>query len=286
MAQAPVAFTKLQGLGNDYLFLDGIAAPLPPDLPRLAVEMSDRHFGPGSDGIITVQRGTAAPLRMRIWNADGSEAQMCGNGVRGFAKFCFERGYVPGGARAFPVETAGGTVVPEVTAEAGRVTQVRVDMGEPRLRRAEVPMVGRPQGECLEEPVEVGDVRLRITGLSMGNPHVVTFVDDVARAPVHLLGPKLEADPLFPERVNVGFAQVLGQAELRLRVWERGSAETLACGTGACAAAVAAARTGRTGRAVAVHLPGGDLQIEWAANNHVFMTGPTVEVYQGVYQPK
>ena len=286
MAHAPVAFTKLQGLGNDYLFLDGIATPLPPDLPRLAVAMSDRHFGAGADGIISVERGTKAPLRMRIWNADGSEAQMCGNGVRGFAKFCYERGYVPDGHRVFPVETAGGTVVPEVVVEADRVTHVRVDMGEPRLRRADIPMEGRPQGDCVEEPVDVGDVRLRITAVSMGNPHVVTFVEDAARTAVHTLGPRLEGDTLFPERVNVGFAQVAGSAELRLRVWERGSGETLACGTGACAAVVAAVRTGRTGRAVTVHLPGGSLQIEWAANNHVFMTGPTVEVYQGVYQPK
>ncbi len=288
MAHAPVAFTKLQGLGNDYLFLDGIAAPLPPepDLPGLAVAMSDRHFGAGADGIITVERGTTAPLRMRIWNADGSEAKMCGNGVRGFAKLCFERGYVPDGALAFAVETAGGMVVPEVVVEAGRVGQVRVDMGEPRLRRGEIPMEGRPQADCLEEPVEVGDTWLRITAVSMGNPHAVTFVEDVGRAAVHTLGLRLEGDPLFPERVNVGFAQVVGPTELRLRVWERGSGETLACGTGACAAVVAAARTGRSGRAVTVHLPGGQLQVEWATNNHVFMTGPTVEVYQGVYQPK
>jgi diaminopimelate epimerase len=282
---APVPFTKVHGLGNDYLYLDGIAGPLPPELPALARAMSDRHFGPGADGLITIERGTEAPLRMRIWNADGSEAQMCGNGLRGFAKLCYERGYVEGGARTFPVETGAGVLVPTVFVEGGRVRRVRVDMGEPRLRRGQIPMVGPADEECLEEPMEFGDEPLTVTAVSMGNPHAVIFVEDVSRAPVRTLGPRIERDPCFPERVNVEFVQVLGPERLRMRVWERGSGETLACGTGACAALVAAVRTGRSARRAVVELPGGDLEVEWAPSGHVFLTGPAVEVYSGVYDP-
>ena len=280
----PVPFTKVQGLGNDYLFLDGLAGPLPAGLPDLARAMSDRHFGPGADGIITIEPGQAAPLRMRIWNADGSEAQMCGNGLRGFAKLAFERGYA--GAESFPVETGAGVLLPTVLPDGGRVGRVCVDMGEPRLRRGQVPMEGPPDEECIEAPLEIAGRPWRMTAVSMGNPHAVTFVDDVEHLAVPTLGPRVERDPVFPERVNAGFAQVLAPDLIRLRVWERGSGETLACGTGACAALVAAVRTGRTGRRATLRLTGGDLHVEWAANNHVFMTGPTVEVYSGVYAPR
>jgi diaminopimelate epimerase len=281
-----VRFTKVQGLGNDYLYLDGLAESLPPDLPGLARAMSDRHFGPGADGLITIERGVEAPLRMRMWNADGSEGQMCGNGIRGFAKLCFERGYVPGGATSFPVETGAGVLVPTVFPEGGRVNRVLVDMGEPRFRRGQIPMEGPAAGECLDEPMEFGGERVRITAVSMGNPHAVVFVDDPERAPVRTLGPRVERDPCFPERVNVEFVRVEHPALLHMRVWERGSGETLACGTGACAAVVAAARTGRAGRRATVRLLGGALEIEWAANNHVLMTGPTVQVYTGVFEPR
>jgi len=281
----PVPFTKVQGLGNDYLFLDGLAAPLPADLPALARAMSDRHFGPGADGIITIERGAAAPLRMRMWNADGSEGQMCGNGIRGFAKLCYERGYAAG-SESFPVETGAGVLSPTVYAEDGQVHRVRVDMGEPRFRRSQIPMEGPAGSECLDEPMEFGGERVRLSAVSMGNPHAVVFVEDTERAPVRSLGPRIERDPCFPQRVNVEFVRVEQGDRLHMRVWERGSGETLACGTGACAAVVAAARTGRAGRSAAVQLLGGELAIEWAANNHVFMTGPTVEVYTGVYAPR
>ncbi len=283
-AGVPIPFTKVQGLGNDYLFLDGIAGALPDNLPDVARAMSDRHFGPGADGIITLERADNGSLRMRMWNADGSQGQMCGNGIRGFAKLCFERGYTDA-ATCFPVETGAGVIVPTVLPENGRVGQVRVDMGEPRVRRGQIPMEGPPTRECLDEPMEFGGERLRITAVSMGNPHAVTFVDDVTRAPVHTLGPRIERDPCFPERVNVEFVQVESETVLRMRVWERGSGETLACGTGACASLVAAVRTGRAARRATLRLLGGDLDIEWAQNNHVFMTGPTVEVYTGVYDP-
>ena len=284
---APVPFTKVQGLGNDYLYLDGVAGTLPDELPALARAMSDRHFGAGSDGIITMERGSdGAAFRMRIWNADGSEAQMCGNGIRGFAKLCYERGYADPAATSFTVQTGAGVIVPTVFPEDGRVTRVQVDMGEPRVRRGQIPLEGPPSTECLDEPMEFGGARIRITAVSMGNPHAVTFVDDVARAPVRTLGPRIERDPCFPERVNVEFVQVESESLLHMRVWERGSGETLACGTGACAALVAAVRTGRAARRATLRLLGGDLEIEWAQNNHVFMTGPTVEVYSGVYHPR
>ncbi len=282
---AAVAFTKVQGLGNDYLYVDGWSEPLPPDLPALARAMSDRHFGPGADGIITIERGRAAPLRMRMWNADGSEGQMCGNGIRGFAKLCYERGYVPEGAETFGVETAAGVMRPTVFPEGGRVHRVQVDMGEPRFRRAQIPMAGPPGEECLEEGLEIGGERVRVTAVSMGNPHAILFVEDLEHAPVRTLGRRIEMDPLFPERVNVHFVRCAGPADLEVRSWERGSGETLACGTGACAALVAAARTGRAGRTATVRLPGGSLEIEWRPDHHVLMTGPTVQVYDGVYAP-
>ncbi len=279
----PIPFVKIQGLGNDYLFLDGIAGSLPPEtaIPALAVAMSDRHFGVGADGIITLQRGGKAPLRMRIWNADGSEGEMCGNGMRGFAKLAYQRGYVD--ETEFPVETGAGIVVPRVYPEGGQVSRVRVDMGVPRLRRGQIPMAGAADSECLGQMVEVDGTAVEITAVSMGNPHAVVFIPDTEAAPVRTLGPMLERHPLFPRRVNVEFVQVQDHGELRMRVWERGSGETLACGTGACAAVVAAARTGRAGRRAVVHLPGGDLEIEWASDDHVLMTGPTVEVFAGTY---
>jgi diaminopimelate epimerase len=280
-----VSFTKVQGAGNDYLYLDGIAGPLPEDLPALARAMSERHFGPGADGLITIERGGRAPLRMRMWNADGSEGRMCGNGMRGFAKLCYERRYVPDGATAFDVETAAGLIRPTVLPEGGSVQRVEVDMGEPRFRRAQIPMEGPPGGECLDEPLEFGAEVVRVSAVSMGNPHAIIFVEDAERAPVRVLGRRIEGDPLFPERVNVHFVQVAGPALLRVRSWERGSGETLACGTGACASVVAAVRTGRAQRTAAVDVPGGRLDVDWGADNHVRLTGPTVRVYDGIYRP-
>lgn len=278
-----IPFVKLQGLGNDYLYLDGIAAALPsPDvLPSLAVKMSDRHFGVGADGIITLERGTVMPLRMRMWNADGSEGEMCGNGIRGLAKLAYERGYVRNDE--FAVETGAGVIVPRVYADGGTVRQVRVDMGIPRWRRSEIPMAGEPGGDCVQQSIDIDGCSVVLSAVSMGNPHAVLFVDDVDAAPVHTLGPILEQHALFPRRVNVEFVQVVRSDALRMRVWERGSGETLACGTGACAAVVVASATGRTGRDVTVHLPGGDLEIQWMDDQHVQMTGPSVEVFSGAY---
>jgi diaminopimelate epimerase len=280
----PVPFTKVHGLGNDYLFLDGIAGALPEDLPALARAMSDRHFGPGADGIITLERGAEAPLRMRIWNADGSEAEMCGNGLRGFAKLAFERGYVR--ERTFAVETGAGVRQVTVFEEDGRVGRVRVDMGVPRLHRGAIPMRGPEDEEAREVPVEVAGATVHLTAVSMGNPHAVLWVEDVEAAPVATWGPALEHHPLFPRRVNVEFAQRLAADRVAVRTWERGSGETLACGTGACAVVVAGVLTGRIARRVAVVLRGGELEVAWAEDGHVHLTGPVVEVYTGVYAPR
>lgn len=281
-----IPFTKMHGLGNDYVFVDlyrsGGGAPFDP--AELSREVSDRHFGIGSDGLILILPSDKADFRMRIFNADGSEGEMCGNGIRCFAKYVYEQGYTR--LAAFSVETGGGIIVPEVFAENGRVRSVRVDMGEPRTRRYDIPMEGPPADQVIDETLEVGGRIYRVTAVSMGNPHCVIFVDDLEAADVNGLGPLIENHPAFPRRTNVEFVQVKSPSELVMRVWERGSGVTLACGTGACASLVAAALTGRASRRARVRLPGGDLDIEWADDGHVYMTGPAVEVFRGVYQPR
>jgi diaminopimelate epimerase len=284
-----VPFVKIQGAGNDYIYLDGIGGSLPPGEPAdWARRLSDRHFGVGGDGLILVLPGEAAPFRMRMFNADGSEGDMCGNGMRGFAKYVLEQGYSD--AAAFDVETGAGIIRPHAErGPDGRVHRVRVDMGAPRLQRGQVPMAGGdPDAQVREEPLPLPDGRaIPVTALSMGNPHAVVFLQrPPTDADVLGDGPALERHGAFPRRTNVEFIQVLSRGELRMRVWERGSGETLACGTGACAALVAAALTGRTGRAATVHLQGGDLEVAWAEDGHVYLTGPTVEVFRGAYDPK
>lgn len=249
-------------------------------MAELARRICHRRFGVGADGLIFLLPSRVADLQMRMFNPDGSEAEMCGNGIRCLARFAYEEGLARG--PAIRVETLAGIMVPHLILEGSRVSGVRVDMGEPRLARREIPMLGEGD-EAVEIPLEVGGKRIIATCVSMGNPHCVIFVDGVEEAPVTTLGPLLENHPLFPQRTNVEFIQVLSPAELKMRVWERGAGETMACGTGACAAAVAAALTQRAGRQVTVHLTGGDLFIEWSANNHVFMTGPAVRVFDGLY---
>lgn len=288
-------FTKMHGLGNDFVLVNGFRQRINADMADLARRICHRRFGVGADGLIFLLPSSEADLRMRIFNPDGSEAEMCGNGIRCLARFAFEEGLVSG--PAMRVETLAGIVVPELILEGGRVAGVRVDMGRPRLTRREIPMlgeedkiekdkVGRGQAEedkAIEIPLEVGGEKLSVTCVSMGNPHCVIFVPEVEKAPVTSLGPLVENHPLFPQRTNVEFIQVISPTELKMRVWERGAGETMACGTGACAAAVAAALTGRAGREVTVHLVGGDLFIEWSADDRVFMTGPAVRVFEGAY---
>ncbi|MBE0599259.1 MAG: diaminopimelate epimerase [Desulfuromonadales bacterium] len=277
-------FVKMHGAGNDYVYINGFDQSVA-DPSRLAVEISDRHFGIGSDGLILILPSTVADVRMRMFNADGSEAEMCGNGIRCVAKYAYDHGLVP--RREIAVETAAGIKAVQLRVNArNRVDQVRVDMGRPRLTRGEIPMTGDPGAQVVAEPLQVLDRTFEITAVSMGNPHCVIFVDRVAEFPVEKYGSIIERHPLFPQRTNVEFVEVITPGELRQRTWERGAGETLACGTGASAVTVAGVLTGRTGRQVVNHLRGGDLELEWAADGQVFMTGPAVQICQGEYDPQ
>lgn len=274
-------FTKMHGIGNDFVVVDAMREAWPEEsLPHLARRICDRHFGIGADGWILILPSRVADFRMRIFNPDGSEAEMCGNGIRCFAKYVFERKLTP--HKEIQVETLAGLMRLKLILQGGQVEKVRVDMGEPRLRRSDIPMRGEPtQSPVIREKLRIGGEKYEFTAVSMGNPHCVLFVRSVEQVDVATLGPQIEHRPLFPERTNVEFVQVLSNSELRMRVWERGAGPTIACGTGACAAVVAAVLNGLTQRRVTVHLEGGDLEIEWQGNNHVFMTGPADEVFVG-----
>lgn len=273
-------FAKMHGLGNDFIVVDGFEERLEEAaLPDLARRLCDRHFGIGADGILLALPSREADFRMRLINSDGSEAEHCGNGIRCVARFVADRGRTS--ADRITIETVGRINVLDLNRRGGRVESVRVDMGEPRFQRRDLPMTGPESGEAIDEPLEIEGRRLELTCVSMGNPHAVSFVEDVDGYPVTTIGPLVEKHPLFPRRTNVEFIRVIGPHELQMRVWERGAGETLACGTGACASVVAGARTGRCDRRATVHLPGGDLEIEWAENNRVYMTGPAVLVFDG-----
>jgi diaminopimelate epimerase len=282
-----IRFTKMEGLGNDYLYINNLEEQVPEALfPELSRAMSDRHFGVGSDGLIAILPPLSEEhdFRFRMWNADGSEGEMCGNGIRCFARYCYDRGLTT--RHKLRVDTPAGTIVAELVFGAGgRVEGVRVDMGEPRLRRGQIPMLGPDDNSwVLDELFEVEGQAYRITCVSMGNPHVVIFTDDVDAVDMPRIGPQIEHHPAFPRRINVHFVQVLGPAELKMRTWERGSGITLACGTGASAVLVASHLLNRTGRSAGVHLPGGPLQIEWdEASQHVFKTGPARYICDGVW---
>jgi diaminopimelate epimerase len=270
-------FTKMQGCGNDYIYVDCFHEKPPRDPAGLSRAISDRHFGVGSDGLILICPSERADARMRMFNGDGSESEMCGNGVRCVAKYVYEHGI----ARKSPltIETGRGILTLELYADAGKVRSVRVDMGEPILQAERIPttLLGNPPTN-----VALPQHGLTVTCVSMGNPHCVTNVDELTDGLVLGVGPRVERDPVFPKRVNVEFVKVNRPDDVSVRVWERGSGETLACGTGACAVAVAGVVTGRTQRNVTAHLPGGDLQLYWSeSDNHVYMTGPAVEVFSG-----
>ena len=271
-------FTKMHGLGNDYVYVNGFDEQVD-DPAAVAQAVSDRHLGIGSDGLILILPSDKADCRMRMFNADGSEAQMCGNGIRCVAKFVYERDIAR--RERLNVETLAGVLQLDLFVNAGEVHKVRVKMGEPRLQRAEIPMRGAP-GEVINEPLLIDGTAFEVTALSMGNPHCVVFVEDVDSFDVAGWGPLFERHDVFPEGVNTEFIQVHNHETFSMRVWERGSGETLACGTGASAAAVACHLTGRTGRRVTGHLLGGPLELEWqASDNQVLMTGPAVEVFSG-----
>ncbi len=278
-------FTKMHGAGNDYVYINCFEEDLAGcDIGALAAAASDRHFGIGSDGLILIEPSRVAEFRMRIFNPDGSEAEMCGNGIRCFAKYVYERGLTT--KKKFTVETGGGIVEPRLYVRRKQVTRVRVDMGKPRLTRAEVPMrvKGKPGSDrVIDEPLKVRGEKVSVTCVSMGNPHCVLFVKHVKTAPVDSLGPAIENHSAFPQRVNVEFVEVRDSSNIALRVWERGAGETLACGTGSCAAVVACNLTERTGREVTARLLGGELEIQWAGNDHVLLAGAAEEIYSGEF---
>jgi diaminopimelate epimerase len=273
-----LGFTKMHGLGNDFVVLDGIAREI--DLtPAQYRRLADRRLGVGCDQVLLVEKPTRPDVdfRYRIFNADGGEVEQCGNGARCFVKFVRDRGYTAN--RRIRVETLGGIIEPE-WAESGEVT---VDMGVPRFAPSEIPFVS--DSDALVQPLDVDGDAVEITAVSMGNPHAVQVVADVGRAPVTTQGPKLEHHPRFPQRVNAGYMQVVDRATIRLRVWERGAGETLACGTGACAAVVTGIRRGLLDRTVRVETRGGWLTISWAGGvAPVSMTGPATTVFEGEWE--
>ncbi len=269
----------MHGLGNDYVYVSLFDQSLREDPARLAIKVADRHFGIGGDGLILIMPSERADARMRMFNADGSEGEMCGNGVRCVAKFVHDHGISH--KNPITIETGRGVLTLALEIADGKVDRVKVDMGAPILDAAKIPtaLSGAPP---LDAPLVVGGQQFAVTAVSMGNPHAVIYVADVAAAPLEQVGPLIEHHPAFPRRVNVHFVQVLAPGEVRMRTWERGSGVTLACGTGACAVCVAGVLTSRTERVLLAHLPGGDLLLEWPDDNDsVFMTGPAAEVFDG-----
>lgn len=277
-------FVKMHGLGNAYVFFNVLGRPdIHADWPALAQEVSNVHFGIGSDGLILVGPGSQADFSMRVFNTDGSEGETCGNGLRCVAKLLKDEGWVD--TDQFSIETRSGVVQVELIRQSVRSSGVKVDMGVPGLHKADVPVLGGVDTLTINEPFEIGAEHFRLTCVSMGNPHALLFVEDVATVPLAEWGPRIEQSHWFPERVNVGVVAVRNEQELDYRVWERGSGMTLACGSGACAAVVAACLNGKVRRnvTVRVHLPGGDLAIQWATSGHVWMTGPAKTVCEGEY---
>jgi len=288
-------FTKMHGIGNDYVYVDCFQEPFPADPAALAVAISNRNFGVGGDGLILICPSAVADARMRMFNADGSEGEMCGNGVRCVAKFVYDHGIAK--KPNLKIETGRGVLSLDLKIVNDKAVQIRVDMGEPILTPAEIPValpsqlssakiVDLPFDGLIAVPVApqwMADCGLdpRMTCVSMGNPHVTLYCRDVAKVPLETVGPYFEKAAVFPRRINVHFVQVHSAGEVTMRTWERGSGITLACGTGASAVCVSGVLTGRTARKILAHLPGGDLELEWAADNHVFMTGPATEVFSG-----
>ncbi len=271
-------FTKMHGCGNDYIYVNCMEEMI--EKPeKVSVYVSDRHFGIGSDGLILICPSDVADFRMKMYNADGSEGAMCGNGVRCIAKYVYEYGLTD--KEKISIETKGGIKYLDLTVEGGKVVLVKVNMGAPILAPDQIP-VTLGGARCIEQPVMVSGKEYKITCVSMGNPHAVTFVDDTESLPLAQIGPEFEHLEIFPDRVNTEFVQVLNRKEVNMRVWERGSGETLACGTGACATVVACVLNDRTEHEITVHLLGGDLFLHYdEERDTVWMTGPAAIVCDG-----
>jgi len=273
-----IKFTKMEGLGNDYVYMDAINQKIE-NRSELARFVSNRNLGIGSDGLILIEKSEVADFKMTMFNSDGSQAEMCGNGIRCVAKFVYDKGMTD--KTTLKIETLAGIKILELNVEDGKVKTVRVDMGEPILEAEKIPVIST------EKPVKnlilkAQDKEFRFTCVSMGNPHAITIVDDTESFDVKKYGEELEVNKAFPRRANVEFVQIVDKNTIKMRVWERGAGETLACGTGACATAVACNLNGLTDRKVTIELLGGNLEIEWnKENNHVYMTGPATTVFEG-----
>ncbi|MDO4600512.1 MAG: diaminopimelate epimerase [[Ruminococcus] gnavus] len=274
-------FTKMQGLGNDYVYVNGFEEKIA-NPSEMAVKMSNRNFGVGSDGLILINPSEKADFEMEMYNADGSRGEMCGNGIRCVGKYVYDYGLTE--KTQISVETLGGIKYLDLTVKEGKVTQVRVDMGTPILTSEKVPVVAEEEN-AVDIPILVEGKEYRMTCVSMGNPHAVVFMEDIEHLEIEKIGPKFENHERFPNRVNTEFVKVLDRKTASMRVWERGSGETLACGTGACAVAVACILGGYTENKVTVKLLGGDLLIEWDRDqNKIYMTGPAEVVFDGVWK--
>lgn len=272
-------FTKMHGLGNDYVYVNCFEEKID-NPPAVARFVSDRHFGIGSDGLIMINPSKTADFEMEMYNADGSRSEMCGNGIRCVAKYVYDYGLTD--KTQISVETLGGIKYLDLTVEDGKVSLVKVDMGKPELEADLIPIISERE-QVIDEPIEVDGKEYHMTGVSMGNPHAVIYVDDVKGLDLEKIGPKFENHERFPKRINTEFVHCIDRQTVEMRVWERGSGETLACGTGACAVAVSSILNNLTDTQVTVKLLGGDLQIEWdREKDRVFMTGPATVVFDGV----
>ncbi|GGA76655.1 diaminopimelate epimerase [Ornithinibacillus halotolerans] len=279
-----IPFIKMHGLGNNYIYIDLFRYTLEEKLlSEVAMKVSDPNIGIGSDGMILIHPTNKADVGMRIFNKDGSEGKNCGNGLRCTAKYAYESGIVQ--KTHFLIETKSRIVEAEVLVNDGKVDEVTIDMGKPTLRRSLIPMLGLDSEQVVQEPFPIENNMLYVTGVSMGNPHAVFFVEDITQAPLYELGEKIEKDPRFPERVNVEFIEIMNEKEINFRVWERGSGVTQACGTGACAAVVAATLSKYIpkNQQITIHLQGGDLFIKWDENGHVWMTGEAKTIATGSF---
>ncbi len=271
-------FTKMQGLGNDYIYVDCTQKSID-NISEVAKKVSDRHFGIGSDGLVLILPSDKADFRMRMFNSDGSESEMCGNAIRCVGKYVFDNKLT--NKNNITIETLAGIKVLELEIQNGKVVLVRVDMGEPILTPKDIPVEGSKE-RFISEPIEIDGRTYNVTAVSMGNPHAISYVDDVDNFPLYEVGPKMEVNKHFPRKVNAEFVQIIDKSTLKMRVWERGAGETLACGTGASAVLVASVLNGVSERIATIKLLGGDLLIEWSEkDNHVYMTGPAVKVFEG-----
>lgn len=271
-------FTKMHGLGNDYIYINGFRESLN-NPGAISQKISDRHFGIGSDGIVLILPSKTCDFRMRMFNNDGSEAEMCGNASRCVAKYVYDNGLTD--KKEITLETLAGVIILKIDVQEGLVERVTVNMGPPILNPKEIPVLFQGN-QVIDQELNACDEILKVTCVSMGNPHAITFVDDVANFPVERVGSCIENHPMFPKKINVEFAQIVDSGTIKMRVWERGSGETLACGTGACATLVAGVLNHKTQRKANLELLGGTLEIEWSEeDNNVYMTGPATTVFSG-----